>query len=222
MQLGGVMGGIYKISDVMMKLAYLNLLWLLGVLTGAVVLGIMPATIALFSIIRSWLLKDDTLIFHKKFIEVYKKEFFKSNLLGAGISFIMYLLFINFQVAALVVESHIIMYVLFFINIFVAAALALLLLFIFPIYVHFEMNLFQKVKLAMMMGITSPHITFAILVVIFLFTLLFIFIPGALFFFSISALAYCMMGVNLKKINDIKDKLSAAPELRPQELIKQN
>lgn len=215
MQLGGVMGGIFKISDVIMRLAYLNLLWFAGALAGGIILGVMPATVALFSIVRSWQLEDETLIFHQEFLKVYKSEFLKSNLLGLGMGAVGYLLFINFQVTSLIVENQTIIVVLIFSNILAAVFLGLLILFIFPIYVHFEMSLFEKVKFAVLFGITNPHITFALLITILLFSLLFVITPSIIFFFSISSLAYCITGVSLKKINDTKEKLSSGPINQP-------
>ncbi|RKL66917.1 hypothetical protein CR203_13895 [Salipaludibacillus neizhouensis] len=206
MQLGGLMGGIYKISDMVMKLAYLNILWFLGVLSGLVVFGIMPATVSLFSVIRGWILNDDEMTIHKKFIETYKKDFFPSNILGLIILFVGYGFFINYQFLGSMNEESSLTLIILVGNILVAILLGIFLLFIFPIYVHFDMSLLKKIKLSVMLGIIYPHITLVFIITVFLFCLLFTFIPALIFFFSVSGVAYCLMGIYMKKINDIAEK----------------
>ncbi|WP_416151894.1 YesL family protein [Salipaludibacillus sp. HK11] len=206
MQYGGLMGGIYKVSDVLMRLAYVNFLWIVGLLPGLVIFGVMPSTVALFNVVRSWLLEDDELVIHRKFVATYKKEFFKSNLLGLPILVIGYGLYINSQFLGVVNDGAFLTLAILICNILVAIVAGLFILYIFPVYVHFEMGLFQKVKLSVMLGITYPHITFALVVILFLFAALFMVVPALIFFFSASGITYCVMGIYLHKVNDIKDK----------------
>src|SRR4051812_27089176 len=79
----GVLGGFYRLSDWIMRLAYVNLLWFSFTLLGGIIFGIMPATIALFAITRKWEMdKEEDFPIFKTFWESYRKDFIKANLLG--------------------------------------------------------------------------------------------------------------------------------------------
>ncbi|PZF85748.1 DUF624 domain-containing protein [Jiangella anatolica] len=55
-EVGGRFGRLYGYLDWPVRLAALNLLWLLGVLAGLVLFGLAPATAALYSVLRAYLL----------------------------------------------------------------------------------------------------------------------------------------------------------------------
>ncbi|MFL6556498.1 MAG: YesL family protein, partial [Bacillus sp. (in: firmicutes)] len=76
------MGKLFTFCEWFMRLAYVNLLWFFFSLAGLVLLGIMPATVALFTIVRKWQLKETDLPIWKTFLSVYRQEFKKSNGLG--------------------------------------------------------------------------------------------------------------------------------------------
>jgi uncharacterized membrane protein YesL len=59
-----------------MKLAYLNLLWIVFSVGGLIVFGSIPASVSLFTIVRKWLINKETdlPIFHT-FFQNYKNEF---------------------------------------------------------------------------------------------------------------------------------------------------
>ena len=94
MQLGGFSGGIYSLCNWFVRLAYINILWILFSLAGLVIFGFFPATIAMLATLRQYLQKNDPPVF-KTFWNYYKTEFFASNKLGAIIVVIGLILFIN-------------------------------------------------------------------------------------------------------------------------------
>jgi uncharacterized membrane protein YesL len=55
-RLGGRFGRLYGFLDWPARLAGLNLLWLLGVLAGLVLFGLAPATAALYTVLRAYVL----------------------------------------------------------------------------------------------------------------------------------------------------------------------
>ena len=60
-------------------MAYANALWVLFSLLGLIVLGIAPATVALFSITKDWAKKDWDQPVFQTFWQTYKTEFFRAN-----------------------------------------------------------------------------------------------------------------------------------------------
>lgn len=54
MELTGWRGTLYRYMDWGMRLAYINILWLGGIILGLGVVGFFPATVAMLSVIRKW------------------------------------------------------------------------------------------------------------------------------------------------------------------------
>jgi uncharacterized membrane protein YesL len=53
-----VTNGVYRFCEWVTRLAYLNLLWIMFSLAGLVVFGVMPSTIAMYTVTRRWLTED--------------------------------------------------------------------------------------------------------------------------------------------------------------------
>ncbi len=75
MQMGGIMGGFYRVSEWIMRFAYVNILWGLFTLAGLVLFGFMPATVAMFTVIRKWLMGETDIPVFKTFFASFKKRF---------------------------------------------------------------------------------------------------------------------------------------------------
>ena len=78
-----------------MKITYVNILWIFFSIAGLVVLGIVPSTVALYGVIRKWVMKETEVPVFKTFFNIYKTEFVKSNVLGILMGIIGYVLFFN-------------------------------------------------------------------------------------------------------------------------------
>ncbi|MFP5113823.1 YesL family protein [Bacillaceae bacterium C204] len=75
-----ILNKLHSLSNLISNLAYINILWLTFTFLGGVVLGIFPATIAMFFIIKRMFLEKSDFSIIKEFTILYKKEFKKSNL----------------------------------------------------------------------------------------------------------------------------------------------
>lgn len=188
----GAMGGFYRVAERIMLFAYLNILWILFTLLGLIVLGIMPSTIAMLTVYRKWLMGErDTPIF-RLYAKTYKNEFFKGNGLGLFLVIIGYILYVDFVYLGTVegILNHIFTAVLF-----IAGILYLLLLaYLIPVYVHYDLKFFQYIKQSLMIGVISPLMT--ILMLLSLIALYFVFrmIPGLIPLFSFSVIGFIIMG----------------------------
>ncbi|TDD69327.1 DUF624 domain-containing protein [Jiangella aurantiaca] len=63
-EVGGRFGRLYGYLDWPVRLAVLNLLWLLGVLAGLVLFGLAPATAALYAVLRAYVLDRSPRLWH--------------------------------------------------------------------------------------------------------------------------------------------------------------
>lgn len=80
------------------RFAGLNLTWLLLVVLGLGVLGLFPASVALFHRARLWVLGEQDEPMLKDFWHQYKKRFLSANLAGWSFTVIGILLYLNFEV----------------------------------------------------------------------------------------------------------------------------
>lgn len=81
----GIMGGFYRISEWIMRFAYVNILWIAFTLIGLVFLGFFPATASLFAVVRKWIQGNNEVPIFSFFWTNYKSSFLKSNILGISI-----------------------------------------------------------------------------------------------------------------------------------------
>jgi uncharacterized membrane protein YesL len=185
------MRGFYRISEWIMNFAYLNILWITFTLLGLILFGIFPATVAMFVIVRKWVQGHRDFHIFKNFWYSYKKEFLKSNLLGLILLIIGGILYTDF----LFVKGHevnLVQYT-YYPLLIVVVTFILAMLYVFPIYVHFETKLLHILKNSVLLMIMSPLITIMMVTLIIIFYYILKFIPGLTPLFGASFLAYIIM-----------------------------
>lgn len=180
-----------KFCAFFVKLAYLNLLWLLFIVLGIGILGFFPATIAMFSIIRQWIMGNNEGSIFSNFWNIFKREFITTNLIGASyviIGFIIYFDILYFSTPASI--AGIIIYYFFWL---VAVIYVLLGIFLFPVYVHYKNGWWKYYKSTLMIMVLNPLTVIAVIFYIFAILILLRILPGIIPFFSGSAIGYMVM-----------------------------
>lgn len=97
MQPIGSSGFIYRMADWMMKLAFVNILWIFFTILGLGVFGFYPAWIAMCRLLILWSKGENPPLF-KTYWSVYRRVFFKGNLTAIGIIAMSIVIFININV----------------------------------------------------------------------------------------------------------------------------
>ncbi len=131
----GSMGRVLRFCEWIMRFAYTNLLWLVFTLLGLGVFGVMPATAALFAVMRKWIQGQDNVPVLKTFWREYKAEFFRSNLIGAVLAIIGLIIYIDL---AFIYPSHFLLHVLRFAIMIFGFLFVSMLFYVFPLLVHFD------------------------------------------------------------------------------------
>ncbi len=94
---GGFMTGFYRFGEIVMSLFYLNLLWIVFTLTGGILLGFGPSTVALYTVLRRWMMGEGDRPVFQLFWRAYRLNFLKAN----GLTFVLIvlgsMLYINIQ-----------------------------------------------------------------------------------------------------------------------------
>lgn len=213
MELEGITGRFFKICEFISKMAYVNLLWILFTVLGLGIFGFMPSTIALFTVIRKWVMGDRDVPVFKTFWSTYQKEFFKSTLFGALLFLIGYIIYIDLT---LLPTGG--LFTFLRAGIFICGVLyIILLLYIFPIYVHYDWKKPLYLRYAVLIGVAHPHYTALMAVGIGALYYICITVPGLIPFFSVSLFSYIIMWLVYKVIRkmEIAQEVNEGKVLEP-------
>lgn len=160
-----------------MRLMILNLFWMLFTVMGLIVAGFFPATTAMFAIIRKWMIgQSNELPIFKTFFKLYTHYFIQANLLG-----VIYLAI----GALLTVDLHFFRYsnglftnVLLLVIYSLIAIYSIMLLYLFPVYVHYEQNILENVKYTFILTIARPLHALLMVITLIATLLMFRYLPG--------------------------------------------
>jgi uncharacterized membrane protein YesL len=204
METSSILGGIYKLMDWISKLALLNLLWIASTILGLGVFGFFPSTVAMFAVVRKWMLGEEEVSIVKTFWASYKKEFVKSNLLGvfivaAGLVLYADLLFIQNAAKNMATFLYIPLFIITFI--FVCT-----LFYLIPIFVHYEMKITDVIKNSFFVMIMNPLSTLYMLIGSFGICFVLSYVPPICILFSGNLLAMLFMKPACNAFNKIQRK----------------
>ncbi|PPA70229.1 YesL family protein [Jeotgalibacillus proteolyticus] len=204
----GVIGGFYRVCEWIMRLAFVNILWIGFTLLGAVFLGIMPATVALFTVIRQWLMKREGVPVYALFWRTYKSEWLKSNKLGVLIYLGSLLLYLDFRfVFSVQGEMQMLLLIPFIVLLLL---FMLILLYIFPVYVHFELPVGRLLHHAFLIAFAQPFCTFFMMVSTGAFAVVYIIIPTLAPFFGAVSIAVCLMASGMYGFQRVVNRRAVA------------
>lgn len=199
---GNFMGGYYKLCLMLLKLAYLNLLWMFFILLGVVVLGLFPSTIAMFSIVRQWIRGNTEDPIFKTFWNTYKKEFLKANLLGVSYALIGLILYIDILYFSS--PASVVMLALYYFFWLIVIIYILLGVFLFPVYVHYQSDWWKYFKSTILIMIMNPLTVVASVLVISVSGFVLRLLPGLIPFFSGSVIAYVLMLLSYRSFKKVE------------------
>jgi uncharacterized membrane protein YesL len=181
----------YAATEWISKFAYINILWIGFSLAGLIVLGFFPSTIAMFTIVRKWLKGETEIPIFRSFWTTWKSEFFRSNGLGLLVAAVVGLIVFNLVFVERTGNGFTSVIQLP-IYLFMFAAI-MTILYLFPVYVHFELKWFQMVKNSFLMMLISPIENIVMIAGIVAVLFVVKFIPALGFFFGGSLIAAIIM-----------------------------
>jgi len=157
----GFAQGYYRFSVWVVRLVYVNILWLLFTVVGLGVLGLMPATAGMFAVVRKWIRGEDDISIFKTFKDSFRAEFLKANILGYILAIVGYFLYLDIQFMR--IQGGLFFQFFTYIIIVVFFLYFIILLYLFPVFVHFELKIQQYIKWPLALGIMYPIITLLVL-----------------------------------------------------------
>jgi len=174
---------LYRLSEKMMRLALVNLIWILCTVGGLIILGFFPATVALFAVLRKWEMKENVHIF-PFFWETFKETFFRANIFGLIFAIAGYILYVDW------------LYILYYEGgsnplIFLSTCLLSILFVVslismLTMFVHYELSMLNYLRNAVLFSISQPGAALMFLLSIGIVLFIIWLVPGVIPFFSMS------------------------------------
>lgn len=182
-EMRGLMGGFYRISEWIMRLSVTNLLWIFtsfpvwfllwmmlmapdaeSVQAILILIGILspftlfPSTSAMFSVVRKWVMGDTDVPLFKTFFRSYRENYRQAMLGGLIYGVLLTILIVDYRLYAQNIAGLGFLSTLFLFLIF----LVLVSLFhFFSLVSHFRMKTLQIIKNALLLTIGRPFRTLA-------------------------------------------------------------
>ncbi|USK28374.1 DUF624 domain-containing protein [Bacillus sp. CMF21] len=197
-----LIGKFYTLAEWILKAMYLHLLWIIFTLAGGIVLGVMPSSTAVFSIIRKWLQGETDLKTLPFFLSVYKSSWKTTNLAGLIFLCLSTVLLVDLQLNELTIKSALIHLPLLLFGLLLSSTMILF----FPVYVHYDLKIFQHIKQAFILSLAQPLCVMAILLWIVTAYILSLYIPIIFLFMGISVVTLPIMWFSLHSFNKLEAK----------------
>ena len=195
---------LYRILEWVMWMMYLNILWIGGWILGLGILGFFPATLAVVVTIREWREGDGDLSFTKTYFRAWKKHFIKANLFGYFYMIIGFILYIDY-LWLLNIESSFAS-VMFVIFILLAVLYIVSLLYLFPVYAHFDTGFIQTIRHAIILGFFSPFTTILMAIMLAIIAYTWLNIQGLMVVVGMSIPLYVITSLALRAFHGFKEK----------------
>lgn len=188
MQMTALMAGFYRISEWIMRFAYLNLLWIGFSLFGLIAFGFFPATAAMYAVNRKWVMGEWDIPVFKTFYTAYKTEFVKSNLLGLILVLMGCILYADYLFFMQTLNRFEKLLSILFLALFLIYSL--LLFYVFPVFAHFNITIYQVIKRSLLLMFLNPLSSITMIIGSIVVYLTAVTFPALLPIFGASILSY--------------------------------
>lgn len=153
--MGGWAGALMRAGEWVLRLACLNLLWILFTLLGAGILGLFPATAAVFSVIRKGLVDEGKAFpLFRTFWAFYRTDWIPMNVLMLIYSVMGLGLLLDFRLVRGwegAAQPWVVLFLFFAFYVYLLS-----LIHLFPLYAHYRMKLHEYVLQSFLITLYRP------------------------------------------------------------------
>jgi len=185
---------IIKITEGITEFVMLNVMWFAGCILGGIIFGWAPSTVALLTVIRNKIMKKEYYGVIRSFWATYKKEFVKANKLG--IIGMFFLIIVSINKMNFDVQPERMFTILSTVSTIAMIFIYGVILCMFSLYVHYNMDLKEYFVRALNLLIVKPFVTICLALWTILFYVIIIRIPGLIAIFGASVYFYGIMAIN--------------------------
>lgn len=192
----GFISKFFYFGETVFLLLYVNFLWICFTLLGFIIFGIGPSTVAMFTVFRRWSMGDDGVRTFQVFWKTYRKEFKRANGLSLLLLLFGYMLYVNFNYLQL--DSEWLQQLSKILLIIAVIVYGIMVIYIFPMYVHYENKLFNYFKNAILLAIYSPIRTIYVIAACITLYYLYFHLPVFIFFLGASLSSLVIMYITYR------------------------
>jgi uncharacterized membrane protein YesL len=163
---------------------------------GGGMFGFFPATAAMFSVSRKWVIGERDIPIIKAFWGYFKKDFIQTNILGYVLIFIGIFLYFDLKIS---LKSDLLFFrfltftfLIFFILYFV------ILLYVFPIHAHYKFRVLEYIKYSLIMALAKPLQTIMMVVSFLAIVLIIRFSPILVLFLAGGLISITLTSVSMR------------------------
>lgn len=197
---------IINISKWIIRLAYINVLWVSFTILGLFLFGWAPATVSSFTIMKRWINNEEFPIL-PYFWHIYKKEFVKSNVSGLTNVVTLLILLTNIYILSLTDSSLVPVFMIG--NWSMVFLFSIFMTFFFPMYTLHKDNLLTIYKKTLVLALAKLPVSILILLICVAWGWILFKFPGFILLFSISVpiflisfISYLFLASTFIKINN--------------------
>lgn len=176
------------------NIVLLNILWIVFTGSGLFVFGLFPATASVFSVLKKMIMEDENTPILRPFFKTFKAEFIKSNIIGYLFLVIGIVLYMNLRIIG-TIGNDFLQLTMASITVVTVIVFVLTLLYIFPLFVHFDFKLLQYPVHAFVLALAKPLHTIFLLILLGGIGYSFYIVPEFIFIFGFSAVCFVIMKV---------------------------
>ncbi|WP_253925594.1 YesL family protein [Halobacillus sp. A5] len=203
MNAGRLLTGVLALCNWITHFALLNLMWIGCTLLGGVVFGIAPSTIALYTVSRKAARGESEFPLVKTFFKTFKKEFFRANGLVLILTLIGVVCFYDLHFFRQFEGG----FYDFMSTVALVCCLTFLIVltYILPVYVHYDLKVTQAIKQALFIGFLKPSSLLLMIITSVSTYYFFISFPGFIPIFGFTIFAHLNMWMALKCFENIEE-----------------
>ncbi|MCM3616539.1 DUF624 domain-containing protein [Sutcliffiella horikoshii] len=183
-----------RLGNLAFNLVLLNLLWMLFSISGLIMAGIFPATAAMFAVLKQMIMEDEDSALIKSFWSHFKSSFIMSNVIGYMMILVGSILYLDIRVLQQM-ENGYLQLILASATVVICILYFLVLLYIFPIFTHFEMKILQYPLHAVILAVAKPFHTIFLLTLLAGVVLAYYLLPPLIIIFGLSLSIYLITKV---------------------------
>ncbi|GEN56469.1 hypothetical protein GCM10012290_01630 [Halolactibacillus alkaliphilus] len=198
-------GSIYKATEWISRFAYVNGLWVVLTVTGLGLFGWAPATVAMFVVIRKWLMGEKDIPVFKTYWQAYKKHFVQANIFGLFYFGVGYILF--FDLVYFKAQEGLMSQIMFYLFLLISYVLIISFFFVFPVFVHYDLKKrLQVIKYSMLIPLLRPLEMIGFILCGALLALMLILFPSVGILFGMSLFGFLAMYFAYRAFSKIEQK----------------
>ncbi|RZT21516.1 YesL family protein [Fictibacillus sp. BK138] len=203
--MNGVMGKMNVLCEWLVRLVLIQFYWVLFSLLGLVVLGLVPSTMAMFSVTRQLVMKNEDVPLFRTFKESFFSQFWKGNGVGAILFLVSAILYVDYRFFI----AHETMSAVAFLILTISFFAGMIVCFLFPIYAHYDVGVWEGIKKSVFVCLSHCHYGLLAMVGVGLLIVLYVMFSGLLILIGGSTIAMFLTILGQKVFKNIEQKYLA-------------